>query len=65
QGFCRFRGCHFPFQEKSYQSGKLTGQVYPLLRMHFSDSFGAIQKPISCIADFGDDVVVISKRLVG
>ncbi|WP_042769756.1 hypothetical protein, partial [Vibrio parahaemolyticus] len=48
-------------------SGKLTGQVYPSYRAraYFDDSFGAIQKPISCIADFGDDVVIISKRLVG
>ncbi|WP_229650657.1 hypothetical protein, partial [Vibrio parahaemolyticus] len=46
------------------QSGKLTGQVYPSSRRHFGDSFGAIQKPISCITDFGDDAVVISKRLV-
>ncbi|WP_229626542.1 hypothetical protein, partial [Vibrio parahaemolyticus] len=61
----RFRGCHFPFQEKSYQSGKLTGQVYPSSRAYFGDSFGAIQKPIPCIADFGDDVVVTRKRLVG
>ncbi|WP_373897090.1 hypothetical protein, partial [Vibrio parahaemolyticus] len=57
-------GCHFPFQEKSYQSGKLTGQVYPSSRAYLGDSFGAIQKPISCITDFGDDVVVIRKRLV-
>ncbi|WP_373366506.1 hypothetical protein, partial [Vibrio parahaemolyticus] len=61
---CRFRGCHFPFQEKSYQSGKLTGQVYPSSRAYFGDSFGAIQKTIPCITDFGDDAVVISKRLV-
>ncbi|MDL2013562.1 hypothetical protein, partial [Vibrio parahaemolyticus] len=47
------------------QSGKLTGQVYPSSRRHFGDSFGAIQKPISCITDFGDDVVVTRKRLVG
>ncbi|WP_219623878.1 hypothetical protein, partial [Vibrio parahaemolyticus] len=52
------------FQEKSYQSGKLTGQVYPSSRRHFGDSFGAIQKTIPCITDFGDDVVVIRKRLV-
>ncbi|WP_219587449.1 hypothetical protein, partial [Vibrio parahaemolyticus] len=65
QGFCRFRGCHFPFQEKSYQSGKLTGQVYPSSRAYFGDALGAIQKPILCIADFGDDVVVISKILIG
>ncbi|HHC6640124.1 TPA: hypothetical protein ACN397_004010, partial [Vibrio parahaemolyticus] len=60
-------GLSFPFQEKSYQSRKLTGQVYPSYRAraYFDDSFGAIQKSISCIADFGDDVVVISKRLVG
>ncbi|WP_219628383.1 hypothetical protein, partial [Vibrio parahaemolyticus] len=54
----------FPFQKKSYQSGKLTGQVYPSSRRHFGDSFGAIQKTIPCITDFGDDVVVIRKRLV-
>ncbi|TNZ86144.1 hypothetical protein CGK38_20600, partial [Vibrio parahaemolyticus] len=48
-----------------YQSGKLTDQVYPPSRAHFGDSFGAIQKPILCIADFGDDVVVISKILIG
>ncbi|MFW1410746.1 hypothetical protein ACEWAY_22700, partial [Vibrio parahaemolyticus] len=59
---CRFRGCHFPFQEKSYQSGKLTGQVYPSSRRYFG--FGSIQKTIPCITDFGDDAVVISKRLV-
>ncbi|WP_423252487.1 hypothetical protein, partial [Vibrio parahaemolyticus] len=47
------------------QSGKLTGQVYPSSRRYFGDSCGAIQKPISCIADFGDDVVVTRKRLVG
>ncbi|WP_229634392.1 hypothetical protein, partial [Vibrio parahaemolyticus] len=46
------------------QSGKLTGQVYPSSRRHFGDSFGAIQKTIPCITDFGDDVVVIRKRLV-
>ncbi|WP_439333941.1 hypothetical protein, partial [Vibrio parahaemolyticus] len=47
------------------QSGKLTGQVYPSSRRYFGDSFGAIQKPILCIADFGDDVVVINKILIG
>ncbi|MFW1142074.1 hypothetical protein ACEV8V_25995, partial [Vibrio parahaemolyticus] len=47
------------------QSGKLTGQVYPSSRRYFGDSFGAIQKTIPCITDFGDDVVVISKILIG
>ncbi|WP_219599970.1 hypothetical protein, partial [Vibrio parahaemolyticus] len=46
------------------QSGKLTGQVYPSSRAYFGDSFGSIQKPISCITEFGDYAVVISKRLV-
>ncbi len=44
--------------------GKLTGQVYPSSRAYFGDSFGAIQKTIPCITNFGDDAVVISKRLV-
>ncbi|MCG6485182.1 hypothetical protein K6U26_12605, partial [Vibrio parahaemolyticus] len=46
-------------------SGKLTGEVYPVCRCDFGDSFGAIQKPIGCFADFGDDVVVIRKRKIG
>lgn len=53
------------WKAKLYQSGKLTGQLYPSSRAHLSDSFRAIQKAIPCSTDFGNDIVVIGKRLVG
>ncbi|MGL1203238.1 hypothetical protein, partial [Vibrio parahaemolyticus] len=64
QGFCRFRGCHFPFQAKSYQSGKLTGQVYPLLE-HILVTLLEQSQTDSMHRRLGNDVVVIHKRLVG
>ncbi|EPP4092678.1 hypothetical protein ACUOEX_004322, partial [Vibrio vulnificus] len=48
-----------------YQSGKLTGQVYPSSRAHLSDSGRTFQKTIPSPTYFGDNVFVIRKRLIG